>query len=221
MEAPSGEKIWRTDGIEPTYVLEDELRPDKSVHGWQLGGRFALEVTYLGDVVAWCEFVPRRSKSGTPMLATFHLYEFSTDGEFQVWKILTPGPDGQVLTEPVPHDRVRQYFDRSENLFGGDNASPVLVALTAEARARSEKRATEFQRQRDEDPYYGIRQEISDVLWELSEPEQREEGHRKLRALFDRLPREDVTELAIRIAYDYYDTADELYNLKEKLDEAD
>lgn len=222
MDAPGSEKSWRTEGIEPTYVMDDVLRPSESVHGWRLGGTFSLEVRYLAPIVAWCEFIPRRSKNETPMLASFHLHGLgASDGQFQVWKILDPGTDGQVLTEPVPRDRVRLYFDRSEYPSGGDAASPVLNALVAAAKERDEERDALDQRERREDPYIGMQEQISDVIWAHSEPEEREEGHRELRAMFDRLPREILTELATRLAYDYLDAADELHTLQALLEEAD
>lgn len=222
MDEPGSEKSWRTDGIEPTYVLDDVLRPSETIRGWLLGGTFALEEKYLQPLVAWCEFVPRRSKNGTPLLATFHLHEASPHGgQFRFWKILDPGPDGRVLTEKLSEDQGRRYLDRSEHLGLGDNASPILRALDAAAKARSEDDAIAAQREREQDPHIALEEEISDVLWEHSEPEEREEGRRELRALFDRLPREAFTEIAVRLAYSYLDAADELATLQGHLDDAE
>ncbi|WP_270352065.1 hypothetical protein [Microbacterium testaceum] len=110
MTVPGSEKHWRTDGIEPTFVFADDLRPNQRVSGWRLGSTYSLEVDSLPDVVACCEFVPRRSKSGVPMLATFHLSEHSPrDGVFRVWRILDRGPDGVALTEPIPRDRSKRH----------------------------------------------------------------------------------------------------------------
>lgn len=222
MDTPGSEKSWRTDGIEPTYVMDDPLRPRESIRGWQLGGTFALEEKYLDPLVAWCEFVPRGSKNGSSMLATFHLHESSPHGgQLRVWKILDQGSDGRLLTEQLSRERSRQYFDRSENLGFGDNASPILSALDAAAKARSEEDAIAAQREREQDPHIALEEEISDVLWAHSEPEEREEGRRELRALFDRLPREAFTEIAVRIAYSYLDAADELSTLQGHLDDAE
>ncbi len=222
MTRPGSEKYWRTDGIEATYVFADDLRPNERVSGWRLGSTYAVEVNNLADIVAWCEFVPRKSKASVLMLATFHLYEHSPrDGVFRVWRILDRGPDGVVLTEPVPRDRVRLYVDISEHLGRGENASPVLRALSAAVAARAEARDAETLRQRSADPLIGIQKEVADILWQYSELEDRDAGRRELHSLFDRLQRESLTELAIRIAYSYYESADELYSLQTRLEERD
>jgi len=221
VEDPGSEKVWRTDQIEPTYVIDDPLRPSESVHGWRLGGKYSLEEKYLPPLVAWCEFVPPRYSGGRPMLATFHLYEFSTfGGELQAWKILEPAADGQVLTEQVDRNHRHLYFDRAEYMALGDNAAP-LSDLVAAAQARAEERDAAYQRQRDQDPYIGMLEEVSDVLWARSEPAERDEGRRELREMFDRLPRDVLTELAVRLAYDYFEAEDRLQTLQAKLEEAD
>lgn len=60
MDSPGSEKAWRTDGIEPTYALEDPLRPSETIRGWLLGGTFALEAVTSRVLGPACRCLPRQ-----------------------------------------------------------------------------------------------------------------------------------------------------------------
>lgn len=222
MDQPGSEKHWSIDGIEPTYAVEDPLRPDATVRGWRLGDKFELQENYLPPLVAWCEFVPRRSRSGAPLLAAFHLFPSSlSGGMFCAWRIGDPAEDGRCSLEPVPRAKKGLYFDYSETPGQGDHASSVLTELVDAALLRSDIERLEFERAREADPLIDVMIEISDIATEHLEPGEREAGRAELGELFDGLTREVLQEIAIRLAFDDASSASELYDLRSLLEDAD
>jgi len=190
---------WCRDGIAPTFQVGDTF-------GWLIDGRIEIATDEPGPIVAWTEFVGRNSRT---MLATFHMWENSSTAHFRVWK-LAAGGGATSTAEDIDRSMTRHFVTSTQH--------PVLQALIHEHAEQEAQRDKAIAQRRAADPLIQKMDELKDIAtFRSHEPDL---AMTNLHELAAALPRADVDELLVRLALDYDEVSERLYELENQDDDS-